>query len=91
MSLFGATVAQVVKDVGDEDVIAVNDRNTADYCKIFSLVVRKQHFWRLPWASKFDYVPTEISLLDILEEVKYGLLKYYVLQCWSRWTDMNYK
>ena len=71
MSLFDAAVEQVVKDVGKENVIAVKDRNMADYCKIWMLVVRKEHSWYWPWKPKYKYVPTEVTLIDILTEVRF--------------------
>ena len=69
MSLFDATVSQVVKDVSDDTMVPVPNRSSADYCKIFSLVERKELFWHLPWKSGFEYLPTELRLNDILDKV----------------------
>ena len=68
MSLFDATVSQIVKDVSDQTLIPVPCRNLADYCKITWLVQRKTRSWHLPWKSAYKYIPTEFKLNDILTE-----------------------
>ncbi|CAB3977504.1 Hypothetical predicted protein [Paramuricea clavata] len=68
MSLFDASVNQVVKDVSDKTLVAVPNRCSADYCKIFSLIERKTRPWHLPWKSEYKYIPTELTLNDVLIE-----------------------
>ena len=69
MSLFDATVDQVVKDASKKTLIPVPSRSSADYCKITSLVERKTRSWHLPWKSPYKYLPTELMLNDVLVEV----------------------
>lgn len=69
MSLFDATVSQVVKDVSDKTLVPVPNRCSADYCKILSLVQRKTRSWHWPWKSAYKYIPTELTLNDVLVEV----------------------
>ncbi|XP_028402809.1 uncharacterized protein LOC114525619 [Dendronephthya gigantea] len=66
MSLFDATVSQVVKDVSHDTLVPVRNRCAADYCKLMSLVERKTRCWHLPWKSKYKYIPAETTLNDIL-------------------------
>ena len=78
MSLFDATVSQIVKDVSDKTLVPVPCRNLADYCKITWLVQRKTRSWHLPWKSAYKYIPTKLTLNDILTEVLVdGLSTYY--------------
>jgi hypothetical protein len=75
MSLFDASVHQVVKDVSDKtNLVAVPNRCSADYCKIFSLIERKTRPWHLPWKSEYKYIPTELTLNDVLIEVGYCII-----------------
>ena len=74
MSLFDATVRQVVKDVSDKTLIPVPNRCSADDCKILSLVERKTRSWHLPWKSAYKYIPAELTLNDVLVEVIFSLI-----------------
>ena len=69
MSLFDATVSQVVKDVSDKTLVPVPNRSSADYCKILWLVERKTRSWHLPWKSAYKFIPAKLSLNDVLVEV----------------------
>ena len=63
MVVFQAAVSKFVKNVGEESLLPVPDLNTANNCRPFHIVVKKNRRWF--WQS-CKYEAKQFSIMELL-------------------------